>query len=197
MITAAAVVLALTASSGPGWSVGEGDYLDTAPWAVFFYDQRSLDRTRHYVDLVEEQLEAHIDVDVKVTSSFKAISSGCVPPTSTGYHVIVVRWDPAEDRSYVKQCLAGNAMYSSRLIFSGENWDTSTRSGSSAAYRRNVTSHEMAHALGVGHPADCVQPGTDPLMCGAYWGGYGDVANAHKFTPYDVRAFDALLENRP
>lgn len=200
MITALALAVGLVASplqGGTGWDVPDGRYVSEAPWAVFFYDQASLDATRHYMDIVDEQIEAHLSVEVKVTSSIKKLATGCPPVTSTGYHVIVVRLDPAEDRSFASRCVSGNMSHGSIVTFSGPNWTSKTRAGSHAVYRRNVSSHEIAHAVGVNHPVECTVTGTDPLMCGSRWGGYSALADAHKFTPYDVLAFQALVANRP
>lgn len=188
---------ALLVGPGVGFEVN-GKHLDYDPWAIFFYDQRSIDTTRHYMTLMEPELEARSGVDVKVTSTLKRTTDGCPGMTSTGYHIIVVQYDPAEDRSHTFSCSVGGARQSARVVFSGITWVNGRRSGSSKIYRRNLVGHEMGHAFGLAHPAiPCDQSGTDPLMCGEKWGGYGTLDKAHKFTPYDIAGFKALVANRP
>jgi len=212
----AAVALSLTlaatstVTSGTGWRYGNGiDHLDTTYWSIQFYDEYSRDRLTFYMNLVSDELEAHTDVKFNVTTVINPNSDICPGHTQYGGHRLIVRLDPNSTRSNATQCNVNGAADSSRALFSETNWFSKTRDGSKYAYRRNVVSHEIGHSVGLGHPdwtgtesdpSGCTLSGTDPLMCGAYWGGYGgtpDHYSAHKYAPYDISGLKHLVLNRP
>lgn len=194
---------ALTLTSAPvtdgyGWELGSGiTHLDSAGWSVQFYDTYSRDQLRSTMLLTAAELEAKTGIDFYVGYTVNKTDAGCPGYTSTGRHRIVVRLDPVTERSNATHCYLNGAVHSSRVLFSKANWDNKTRSGSHLAYRRNVSSHELGHSVGLSHPNEEYVTGADPLMSGNHWGGYATAADAYKYTPYDVKGLKQLVVNRP
>lgn len=195
--------LALTAAlmstsvTGPGYVIGDANYLDTTGWSVQFYDTYSRDKLGATVKLTAAELKKNTGVDIAYTSTINKTSAQCPGYTSTGRHRIVVRLEPSNLRSYTYGCELGDLQHSGSVHFSGVNWTNKTRGGTHTAYRENVVSHELGHAVGLGHPVPCDLTGTDPLMCGDHWGGYATPSTAMKYTPYDIAGLKKLVTNRP
>lgn len=201
MIGELALTVALTASpvtSGTGWTLGgDIDHLDTKGWSVQFYDTTSRDRLSYYMKLSAAELEKQTGVDFYVGTTVHAWSDPCPGYTETGRHRIIVRLTSTVDRSSSYMCQDGyGAAYGSYVRFSLTRWNDQLRAGTHKAYRENVSSHELGHSVGLGHPDDCSQTGTDPLMCGTYWGGYSSTSSAQKYTPYDIAGLKRLVMNR-
>lgn len=199
----AAIALAATLSvtpttAGTGFTLGGAYYLDKAGWSVQFYDTYTRDKVGAQVKLTAAELRSATGVDVQYTSTINKTDAVCPGMTSTGRHRIVVRLEPTNTRSYTYACNTGWARSTASVHLSGTKWTSTLHGGTHEAYRRNVVSHEMGHAMGLGHP-DCTNvPGTDPLMCGDHWGGYvSPYTVAQKYTPYDVSGLKALVSNRP
>lgn len=194
--------MAATATySGTGWLIADnvGDkYLDIGTWYIEFYDTYTKDRVSKYAALTAAEITKYTGVTVKVTTivgpSFK--DQNCPGHTSTGGHRIVIKLDSATSRSYSWMCGYSNHSDSSKVMLSQSNWTNVTRAGSHESYRRNVVSHELGHSVGLGHAPMCSLTGTDPLMCGDYWGGYSYYADAQKYTAYDANGLRQLVKNR-
>jgi len=202
-VTIAAVALAASlavtpVSSAQGWTLGGGYYLDTTGWSVQFYDTYTRDRVSSQVKLTVAELVSATGVDIKYTTTINKTSATCPGYTSTGRHRIVIRLEPTTTRSSTYSCNGGWARSTASIHLSGTKWTSTLHGGTHEAYRRNVVSHEMGHAMGLGHPDSCYLAGTDPLMCGDHWGGYvSPYSIAQKYTGYDVAGLKALVANRP
>lgn len=200
MIAALALSVALTASpvtSGYGWAAGGGvTHLDDKRWWVAFYDSYSRTQGTKYATLAAAELEKHTGLPVRVTPDLFPSTASCPARTAAGSHRIVIRIDPATTRASVSRCTLAGAAWGSKVMISKTAWLNTKRAGSNETYRRNVMSHEMGHAMGLGHPKLEYLPLTDPLMSGNHWGGYATPTTGHKFTPYDVRGLKQLVLNR-
>lgn len=214
MIAAAALALALVAATdttGTGWLIGNGvTHLDASYWSVQFYDQNTMDKTSYYVEKTVAELSAATGVEYKVHKTFThANDATCPGVTPGGGHRLIVELDMASSRSNATICKGANGeATSSHLTLSGQNWGVKTRNGCYGCYKKNVTSHEMGHSMGLSHPDwdrnvgayvenGCELSGTNPLMCGQAWGGYSSYDYAHKYTSYDVNGLKQLVLNRP
>ncbi len=201
MISELTLALALTTSplsAGTGWELDSiAYYLDQRGWSIQFYDEFSRSKLSPYMKLTAAELERHTGVDFYVGTTINRNDNICPGFTSTGRHRIIVKLDPNRDRSGASVCGQGGSAHSGRATFSYNNWLYKKRNNSPEAYKRNVSSHELGHAIGLDHPNDPSLPYTDPLMAGEYWGGYSSWSSAHKFTPYDINGLKQLVLNRP
>lgn len=166
-------------------------YLDTKPWYVEFYDTYTMTKMSVYTKFTATELQKNTGVTVKVTTIVNKTDAPCPGHMKDGGHRIVVRLDPKTARSSAYICGYQNHSDSSRVMFSQHNWDTMGE-----VYRRHVVSHELGHSIGLGHPPKCQLPGTDPLMCGDYWGGFPLKGDAQKYTSYDIAGLKQLVKNR-
>lgn len=200
-IAAIALVAAITVSpvsSGTGWTLGGPHYLDTVGWSVQFYDTATRDKVSSQVKLTVAELVKATGADIKYTTTINKTDAACPGYTSTGRHRVVIRLDPKSTRSNTYGCSVDNRQDSASVRLSGTKWTSTLHGGTHEAYRRNVVSHEMGHAVGLGHPDCTALPGTDPLMCGDHWGGYTKPYTiAQKYTAYDISGLKALVNNRP
>lgn len=200
-LTAAAAAFALTVApttSGTGWSLSFGvTHLGTEQWNVVFYDTYSRDQVDWHAANTVSELNKYTDVTFVLTDNIRTYSMNeCPPDNHLGEHRLLIRIDPNEDRGWGAACQLNGEAWGGVVNLSKDRWLTQERNGQRSVYRRNVVSHEMAHAIGVGHPADCTLPGWNPLMCGDHWYGYRTNADGWKYTSYDVKALNALVDNR-
>ena len=168
------------------------EYLDTHAWYIEYYDTYTKNAVGKYAALTAAELHKATGLTVQATATVSTFGgSSCPGHLASGSHRILIKLDSATNRSYTYMCGLNNHSDSAKVMLSLPNW----KSGDEI-YKRHVVSHELGHALGLGHPASCAQPGADPLMCGDYWGGYWTASYAQQYTPYDIAGFKQLVRNR-
>jgi hypothetical protein len=181
--------------SGTGWKLQAPriTHIDTRPWTVAFHDLKSRNRLYPYVKNTAAELATHLGVKITVTSLIVPIAKGTCPP----YHVISLRSMSKPDpnyptRSFSGTCASNNAAYSAYSFINSDYWQ--------AWYpvqeyqRMNVIWHEMAHTVGLDHPATCPKnaAGLQPLMCA---NTYKDL-RLRRYSSFEITAFKQLVKNR-
>lgn len=181
--------------SGNGWKINalRITHIDTKPWTVAFHDTTSRTKLTGYAKNAAAELTSHLGVKITVTTRIVPTKVGVCPPS----HTISIRWisKPNPDRpnqSFTGSCGHQQAAYSAYVYINSDYWAPGRRF--TEWQRMNVFWHEMAHAVGLGHPATCPRDrsGRQPLMCG---NPYTDL-RTRRYSSFEHTAFKHLVTNR-
>ncbi|WP_399559397.1 hypothetical protein [Streptomyces chartreusis] len=181
--------------AGNGWKLQAPriTHIDTKPWVIAFHDLKSKNRLMPYVTNTAAELSSYLGVKFTVTPLIVPVTQGKCPPS----HVISLRSmskpDPAHPtRSFTGTCSSQGAAYSAYVFINSDYWQSWYPA---AEYQRmNVIWHEMAHTVGLDHPATCPRDkyGKQPLMCA---NTYNDL-RVRRYSSFEATAFSNLKANR-
>lgn len=188
--------------SGKGWKISAPriTHIDTKPWQIAFHDPASRAKLTPYLRQTAAELTSRLGVRFTVTTRIVRITRGkCV----TG-HTISLRYMSKPDAAnpdHPNQSITGSCGNSQHtaigayILINSDYWKPGSRIPEPV--RRNVIWHEMAHAVGLSHPAACPKDkyGIRPLMCGTRAGGYNHL-RPRRYTTWEHTGFRQLVANR-
>ncbi|MCX5522603.1 hypothetical protein OG342_06960 [Streptomyces bobili] len=202
--TAPPAAAATPVYSGTGWKIltGEGIYsLHPDPYEIVWADTTARSKLKPYMAKPSSQVSTVTGVQIRVTDTIDLTPATSCPPR----HRIVVHYTyrpmGLKGMSQARPCyaIADGSAWGGHVLMDSEYWTTaswfSTDPVKNESYRKNATSHEILHILGLDHPnydrdgdgtieaAECVttSTGTRPLMCSPN-GGYYNSTDAGKGT---------------
>lgn len=182
-------------TSGNGWKLlaPRITHIDSQPWTIAFHDLKSKNRLYPYAKNAAAEMSSYLGVKISVTSLIVPVTKGVCPP----YHVISMRSmskpDPAyPTRSFSGACGSNAAAYSAYSFINSDYWQSWYPA--KEYQRMNVMWHELAHTVGLDHPATCPKnaAGLQPLMCA---NTYNDL-RLRRYSSFEVTAFKQLIKNR-
>ncbi|MFD8488668.1 hypothetical protein [Streptomyces sp. NPDC059712] len=174
--------------SGPGWKALTKDSiysLSPDPYTVVFANTTARTRLAKYFKTPAIQVTRTVGVPITVTSTIDTTPAGTCPT----YHRIVVHYthQPLGQRgmSSAWPCyrISDGSAWGGHLYMDSEYWEQpawfSTNRTVNEAWRRDISTHELGHMLGLDHPntdvdrdgkveaQECVRGagGLKPIMC--------------------------------
>lgn len=201
-------------TEGEGWRLLNPSgvtSLGPGPYYIKWHDTTARTRLKALAVNSATHLTMHTGIKFVVTDEITLMpETGCAP-----YRVIVMKteWRPlgVQGYSWGGACWgsADHALYSGKVKITSEWWEPNFwyRVPYSSQRMRNGVTHELGHAVGLGHPNydkdgdgrvedyECVTTatGSRPVMCSP-WGGYLSLRSG-QFTPYDIQGLKTLVRN--
>jgi hypothetical protein len=217
LTTTAATTLTPT-YSGTGWKAetSYGIYsLSPEPYTIVFADTTARTKLTPYLTGPAAQVTSQVGVTVTVSTLIDTTPATSCP---SKHHIVVhYTYRPlgTAGMSQARPCyaIADGSAWGGHVLMDSEYWTVanwfSTDPALNEAYRKNATTHELGHILGLEHPNvdldkdgvlerfECVKnsAGWTPVMCRPN-GGYRTSTGAGKFvTEFDVAGLRQLLAN--